>query len=88
MKNNSKEIILEFNLPEFKKEDIKVNISKNSLIIKAKTKSKKRIQKKDFFHSESSSNVFNYATTLPIIIPDKAKIEFKSGKLKIILPKK
>lgn len=84
MKSNKKEVILEFDLPNFKREDIKLNIKKNSISISASRKLEKKVQKKDFFHSEKSSQRFNYATTIPLIDPKKVKIEFKKGKLKII----
>ncbi len=87
MINNQKEVVLEFNLPGFKREDINVKLSRNSVVIKARRKYKNKIQKKDFFHVEKSSRMFNYATTLPKINPDKAKIEFKGGVLRIKAPK-
>ncbi len=87
MKNNSKEVILEFNLPGFSKKDLNIKLSKNSISIKAEKKYKKQVQKKDFFHQEESYNGFRYSTTLPKINPNKAKITFKSGILKIIAPK-
>jgi len=83
MKHNSKEVVLEFSLPEFKKEDIKVRFAKNSVVIKAEKKLEKKIQRKDFFHQEKIQRNFNYATTLPTINPKKAKAEFKKGILRI-----
>ncbi len=88
MKNNSKEVVLNFNLPEFNKEDIKIILNKNSLSIKAEKSIEKNIQRKDFFHKEKASHNFNYATTLPEINPKHSRIEFKKGILKITMPKK
>ena len=87
MKTNKKEIALEFALPHFNKSDIKLKLSRNSLAIKAEKKQAKKIQRKDFFHTEKSHHRFAYATTLPKINPKKAKIEFKRGILKIKAPK-
>ena len=87
MKHNSKEVVLEFNLPDFKKEDIKVNLLKNSVAITADKKHKNKIQKKDFFHSEKSYQKFFYKTSVPKINYKKAKIEFKKGVLKITAPR-
>jgi len=87
MKNNSKEVVLEFNLPEFKKKDIDVKLSKNSVFVRAEKKSEKKLQKKDFFHQEKTAKVFNYQTTLPKVNVKKAKIDFKLGVLKIVIPK-
>ena len=70
-----------------KREDVKIRLSKNLISIKAERKTEKKVQKKDFFHSEKSAKVFNYATTVPLIDCKKAKIEFKKGVLKIKAPK-
>ncbi len=88
MKTNSKEVILEFKLPEFTRKDIKIKLTKNSLTIKAEKKSKTKISKKDFFHQEISHRNFNYATTLPNIDPKSAKITLNKGILKIKLKRK
>jgi len=49
MKNNSKELVLEFNLPDFKEEDISVKILKNSAVIKAGKKIEKGVKRKGLF---------------------------------------
>ncbi len=88
MKNNSKEVVLEFSLPEFSKEDLKVKLSANSVVIRGEKKVKTKVQRKEFFHKEKSYRSFNYATTLPRVEPKKAKISFNKGILKIVAPKK
>ena len=88
MKNTKKEVVFEFPLPGFEKEDINVKLTKDSLIIKAQKKHKKKIQKKDFFHFEKQKQNFFYATTLPEIDTKKSKIDFKKGILKINAVKK
>jgi len=87
LKSNNKEIFLTFNLPGFKKEDIKIKLSKNSIEIKAEKNTSTEIQRKDFFHSEKSSRNFNYLTNVPDINPKKAKIIFNNGVLKITAPR-
>lgn len=88
MKNNSKDVTLKLNLPEFNKKDINVKLSKNSISVKAERKKKTKVQRKDFFHREKSYRAFSYNTTVPSINPKKAKIKFKKGILKIIAHKK
>ncbi len=83
MKETSKEVVLELNLPEFSRKDIKVNIKKNSLQVKAEKKTEKKVQKKGYYHEEKTSRVFSYFTTIPTIDPKKAKVSFKKGVLKI-----
>jgi len=87
MINNKKEVVLEFNLPNFEREDLDIKLSENSLIIRGLKKHKRKIKQQDFFHYEKSAQKFYYATTLPKINKDKAKIEFKKGILKIKVPK-
>ena len=88
MKENSKEVILEFALPEFKKDDIKIKFTENAVSVQAGRKIEKETQRKDFFHQEKTERSFNYTTTVPSINPSKAKIFFKGGILKISVPKK
>lgn len=88
MKNNSKEVILNLDLPGFSKGDIKIEIGKKGITVKAEKKQETKMQKKDFFHEEKSYRSFSYATTLPEIIPKKAKTKFSRGKLQIVMPKK
>jgi len=88
MKNSSKEVVLNLDLPEFSAKDVKVKIARNAVAIEAEKKQEKKIQKKGFFHKEKSCRSFKYATTLPEIEPKKAKVKFSRGKLQIILPKK
>lgn len=87
MKNNSKEVELEFHLPEFSKKDIKIKLTKNAANISAEKKTEKQVKKKDFFHQEKSFKTFSYSTTLPEINPKKARTSFSKGILKIKAPK-
>lgn len=87
MKNNKKEVVFEFSLPEFKQEDIKVKLTKNSVAVRADRKIEKEVKRKDFFHKEKSQSGFNYVTTTPPIDPNKAKISFTKGVLKVKVPK-
>jgi len=47
MKTDSKKVVLDFKLPDFKREEIKVKLSKNLLWVKADRKHKKKTQKKE-----------------------------------------
>jgi len=88
MKNNTKDVVLEFKLPEFKREEIKIKLTSNSAIIRAFKRTNNEIKKKDFFHKESYQNAFNYITNLPYVDHKNAKIDFKKGILRISIPKK
>jgi len=88
MKHNDKHVELEFNLPEYKKKDIKVDLKEDSATVSAQKSHEKKVQKKDFYHEEKSFQSFSYTTTLPKIDPNKAKTSFDKGVLKIKAPKK
>lgn len=88
MKNNSKEIRMEFPLHGFDKKDIKVDLTENRITINAEKKQENKVQKKDFFHEEKIYRNFSYSATLPGINPKKAKTEFNKGVLKIKVQKK
>lgn len=87
MKKNSKEVVLEFDLPEFSKKDIKVRLSKNRAQVRAEKSNEKKVQKKDFFHEEKSFKSFNYSTSLPDVNHTKAESEFKNGVLRVKVPR-
>ena len=87
MKESSKEIELEFELPGFEKKDIKVKLGKNFASINAEKRESCKVKKKNYFHEEKVYRSFKYSTTLPSINPKKAKTEFKQNKLRIVAPK-
>ena len=88
VKTNSKEVILEFDLPGYKRDEVRVNVPRHSLIIKESRNIEKSVQKKDFYHREKRSHGFNYKTTLPDVESKNTKITYKKGKLKIVIPRK
>lgn len=88
MKNNSNEIIFEFDLSGFDRKEIDVKIKEGEIYIIANKKDEKRKKEKDFSSYEKISKSFKYISTLPKIEKDKAKIDFDKGILKIIIPKK
>ena len=84
---SDKEVVMEFDLPNFKKSEVKVKLNKNSAEIKGEKNHVSKINRKDFFHHESHKHSFHYSTTLPTINPKKAKTSFSKGKLKIKAPR-
>jgi len=87
MKHNRKEVKLEFKLPDFERKDIEIDIGKDSVLIRANKKILKEEKKKDFFHSEKIERSFDYKTTVPLVNPEKAKIQFNKGILRINIPR-
>jgi HSP20 family protein len=85
---DDKEYLLKADLPEMKKEDVKVTVENNVLSVSGERKSEKEETKKKFHRIERSFGTFLRTFTLPDDA-DSTKIaaEFKEGVLKVHLPK-
>lgn len=88
MENKKDIVVLEFDLPEFKRDEISVKVKDDEVQIKAKSKEENSLEEEDFNWFEKSSRTFDYSSSLPPVEGKNAKIEFKKGKLKISVPKK
>jgi HSP20 family protein len=83
------EFILTTELPGVKKEDIEINVTENSVDIKAKLKKSCRFHRWGTVHKEVNFECFHKLIRLPSLInPEKAKASFKRSILKIKLPKR
>lgn len=88
LENKKEVVVMEFDLPEFEREDIFVKVERNKVHIEAKKKDEKRVDEDDFKWFEKSSRSFNYVSSLPPVIGKDAKVEFEKGILRITVPKK
>ncbi len=79
---------VEIDLPGVKKEDIELKVEDDRLIVNAKREMKKEVNRKDYYHLESSFGHISRVFTLPEGI-DKDKIDAKleDGRLAINLEK-
>lgn len=82
------EYMIKADLPEMKKEDVKVTVEDGVLSISGERKNEKEEKKKKFHRIERSYGIFLRTFTLPEDA-DSSKIaaEFKEGVLKVRLPK-
>ena len=82
------EFIIKAEIPEVKKEDVKVTVDNNVLTIRGERKQEKEEKGKKFHRVERYYGTFARSFTLPENV-DQAKIEasFKDGMLNLRLPK-
>jgi HSP20 family protein len=85
---DEKEILVKAELPEMKKEDVKVTVDQGVLTISGERKLEKEEKTKKYHRIESEYGSFLRSFTLPeAVLADKVTAEFKEGMLKVHLPK-
>lgn len=86
---NDQEYHLEYLVPGFKKEEIKVALEQNVLTVKAERKTETVEEQKRYTRKEFSFSSFKRSFTLPENIDiDKMSAKHEHGILNIVLPKK
>lgn len=85
---DDKEYLIKADLPEMKKDEIKVNVTEGVLAVSGERKTEKEEKNKKIHRIERSYGTFERSFTLPDDA-DGAKVsaEFKEGVLKVHLPK-
>ncbi|WP_395736850.1 Hsp20/alpha crystallin family protein [Prosthecobacter sp.] len=85
---DSNEYLVKAELPELKKEEVKVSVENGELTISGERKSEKEEKGKKFHRIERSYGSFLRSFTLPDCVNgDKVSAEFKDGVLSVHLPK-
>ncbi len=85
---DDKEYLVKAELPELKKDDVKVSVENGELTISGERKSEKEEKGKKFHRIERSYGSFMRSFTLPEAVKaDKVTAEFKDGVLSVRLPK-
>lgn len=84
-----KNVVLKFELPEVKKEDVKVCIENNVLMLRGERKFAEETDRENYHRVERHYGEFMRSFTLPAYV-DATKInaEFKLGVLTVTLPKR
>jgi HSP20 family protein len=81
-------LLVSAELPGMDKEDIKIEVDKDSISISAERKDVKEEKEKDYFYCERSYSGFRRRFVLPVEIdPDKVDAEYKEGILKVTMRK-
>lgn len=79
---------VEVDLPGVKKEDIKVDITGNTLTISGERKTKEEVREKDYYKCESSYGKFQRSFTLPESIDsENLTASCRDGVLEVVIPK-
>lgn len=85
---DDKEYLVKAELPELKKEDVKVTVENSELTISGERKFEKEEKNKKYHRIERSYGSFVRSFTLPESVNgEKVKAEFKDGLLTVHLPK-
>ena len=82
------EIVVKTELPEVKKEDIRISVDNNVITIRGERKFSEETKRENYHRLERSYGEFTRSFTLPTFI-DTGKInaDFKDGILRVTLPK-
>lgn len=84
---NDKDYNLEFILPGYKKDDVKIEINDDILTVKADIKNKKEDSGKNYIRKEYVTSSFTRSFTLPDDVSDNMKAEMNDGILNIKVEK-
>jgi len=85
---DDKEYVIKAELPDVKKEDVKVTVENGVLTIAGERKFEKEEKKKKYHRVERSYGSFVRSFALPdLAAADKVKAEFKDGMLTVHVPK-
>lgn len=83
-----KELVMKFELPDVKKEDVEVKLEQNVLSLRGERKFEEKTDRENYHRVERHYGEFMRSFSVPLYV-DAAKInaEFKDGVLTITLPK-
>jgi HSP20 family protein len=85
---DDKEFLIKAELPEMKREDVKVTVDDNVLILSGERRQEKEEKNKRYHRIECEYGSFSRSFTLPPgTSGDKVAAEFKDGVLRVHLPK-
>lgn len=83
-----KDVVVEMQVPGYKKEDLKISITDDYLRIEGKASEEKEEKNKNYWRKEIRRGAFAQVIPLPVEVDTKnGKASFQDGILKIVLPK-
>lgn len=88
LKETGKSVIANIELPGIPKENIELNVTEDSIEVKAHQKAEKGVRKKGIYSYQSAASSFYRKLPLPVKVkPDQAIADFKDGLLRVEIPK-
>lgn len=80
--------VVKADLPGLEKDDVKVSVEDDVLLIQGEKKTEKETRKDDYYYSERTYGSFYRSIPLPASVTgDKVKASYKKGVLEVSLPK-
>lgn len=87
-REDEKSYHVELDLPGVKKEDISIDINKNTLTVSGERKTREEVKEENYYKLESFYGKFQRSFVLPENVnPDDIKASFENGVLELTLPK-
>ncbi|MGX7071605.1 Hsp20/alpha crystallin family protein [Helcococcus kunzii] len=87
LQNNEKEYVIDSEFPGYSKEDIKITIENDHLVIGCEHKEEKEDKDKNYIHKERSYSSMQRRFYLPNADEENITAELKDGVLNIVVPK-
>lgn len=90
IRDDGDKYVMEAELPGFEKEDIKLDINGNYLVLSAEHKTESEDKKKDgnYIRRERSYGSYQRSFDVSAVKTDEISAEYKNGVLTVVLPKK
>jgi HSP20 family protein len=88
VRETENDYVVRTELPGVSKDDVKINLINNTLIIRGEKKQETEDQKGNWHHVERSYGMFERTFALPSAVSsDRIKARFRDGVLEVIVPK-
>jgi HSP20 family protein len=85
---NANDIVIKASMPGFKPEEVDIQITGDTLLIRGEHKEEKEVKEDNYVCKEISYGTVSRMVTIPVeVMDEKAEAVFENGVLKLTLPK-